>query len=74
MGAIRFICTTDKKSSHYEIHNKVSLAGGAIVREKVRKDTSTDFEGEMEILCEGGTLYRDIKENGWSKTCYLLEV
>ena len=74
MGAIRFICTTDKKSSHYEIHNKVSMAGGAIVREKIRKDTSTTFEGELEILCEGGTLYRDIKENGWSKTCHLLEV
>jgi hypothetical protein len=50
------------------------MAGGAIVREKIRKDTSTDFEGELEILCEGGTLFRDIKENGWSKTCHLLEI
>jgi hypothetical protein len=50
------------------------MAGAAIVREKIRKDTSTDFEGELEILCEGGTLFRDIKENGWSKTCHLLEI
>ena len=44
-----------------------------IVREKIRKDTSTEFEGEMEIVSEGGTLYRDVKENGLGKTAHILE-
>jgi hypothetical protein len=74
MSAIRFVCKTNSKAKHEEIKNRTYLAGGAIVREKIRKDTSTAFEGELEILCEGGTLFRDIKENGWSKTCHLLEV
>jgi hypothetical protein len=50
------------------------MAGGAIAREKIRKDTSTEFDGEMEIVCEGGTLYRDLKDNGLTKTCYLKEL
>jgi len=53
MSAIKFICKTDNKSNHYDIQNKVYLAGGAIIREKIRKDTSSDFEGEMEIMSEG---------------------
>jgi len=73
MAAIRFICTTDSKAKHHEILNKVYLAGGAIVREKIRKDTSTEFEGEMEIVSEGGTLYREVKENGLGKTAHILE-
>ncbi len=68
MAAVRFTCTTDNKAKHYEIKNRVFLAGGAIVREKIRKDTSQDFEGEMEIVSEGGTLYREVKELGLSKT------
>ncbi len=68
MAAVRFACTTDNKAKHYEIKNRVFLAGGAIVREKIRKDTSQDFEGEMEIVSEGGTLYREVKELGLSKT------
>jgi hypothetical protein len=74
MGAVRFVCSTDNKASHYEIHQKVSMAGGAIAREKIRKDTSTEFDGEMEIVCEGGTLYRELKDNGLTKTCYLKEL
>lgn len=73
MAAIRFICTTDSKAKHDEIQNKVYLAGGAIVREKIRKDTSTDFEGEMEIVIEGGSLYREVKENGLGKTAHIIE-
>lgn len=68
MAAIRFVCTTDSKANHYEIKNRVFLAGGAIIREKIRKDTSQDFDGEMEIVSEGGTLYREVKELGLSKT------
>lgn len=64
MAAIKFICKTDNKSKHYDIQNKVYLAGGAIIREKIQRDTSSVFEGEMEIMSEGGTLYRDVKENG----------
>lgn len=73
MAAIRFICTTDSKAKHSEIQNKVYLAGGAIVREKIRKDTSTEFEGEMEIVSEGGSLYREVKENGLGKTAHIIE-
>ncbi len=62
MSAIRFICKTDNKTKHEEIKNRTYLAGGAIVREKVYRDTSSIFEGEMEIVSEGGTLYREAKE------------
>lgn len=68
MAAIRFICTTDNKAKHYEIKNRAYLAGGAILREKIRKDTSQEFDGEMEIVSEGGTLYREVKEMGLTKT------
>jgi hypothetical protein len=68
MAAIRFVCTTDNKAKHYDIKNRAYLAGGAILREKIRKDTSSEFEGEMEIVSEGGTLYREVKELGLSKT------
>lgn len=62
MSAIRFICKTDNKAKHEEIKNRTYFAGGAIVREKVYRDTSSVFEAEMEIVSEGGTLYREAKE------------
>lgn len=62
MSAIRFICKTDNRANHEEIKNRTYLAGGAIVREKVYRDTSSVFEAEMEIVSEGGTLYREAKE------------
>jgi len=74
MSAVRFICKTVTKASHEEVRNKVFLSGGSILREKIRKDTSREFEGEMEIVCEGGTLYRDLKENGLTSTCYLVNL
>lgn len=73
MAAVKFICTTDNKAKHYDIQNKVYLAGGVIVREKIRRDTSSEFEGEMEIISEGGTLYREVKETGLSKTSHIIE-
>jgi hypothetical protein len=62
MTAIRFICKTDNRANHEEIKNRTYLAGGAVVREKVYRDTSSVFEAEMEIVSEGGTLYREAKE------------
>jgi hypothetical protein len=62
MAAIRFICKTDNKAKHEEIKNRAYLAGGAIFREKIYRDTSSVFESEMEIVSEGGTLYREAKE------------
>jgi len=73
MAAVKFICTTDNKAKHYDIQNKVYLAGGVIIREKIRRDTSSEFEGEMEIISEGGTLYREVKETGLSKTAHIIE-
>jgi hypothetical protein len=43
MGAIKFICKTDTKANHNEIKNLTYIAGGAIVREKIYRDTSTNF-------------------------------
>jgi hypothetical protein len=62
MAAIRFVCRTDNKAKHEEVKNRTYLAGGAIVREKIYRDTSSVFEAEMEIVSEGGTLYREAKE------------
>jgi hypothetical protein len=62
MPAIRFVCKTNNKKNHEEIKNRTYLAGGSIVREKVYRDTSSQFEAEMEIVSEGGTLYREAKE------------
>jgi len=66
MAAVKFICKTNNKKNHEAIKGKVYMAGGALLREKIYRDTSTTFESEMEIISEGGTLYRDVKENGLS--------
>jgi hypothetical protein len=73
MGAIKFICKTDSKVNHNEIKNMTYIAGGAIVREKVYRDTSTVFESEMEIVSEGGTLYRQVKELEIGKSVHIIE-
>lgn len=62
MAAVKFICVTESKANHEAIRNLTYLAGGAILREKVRRDSSQAFEAEYEIVCEGGTLYRQVKE------------
>jgi hypothetical protein len=43
------------------------------MREKVYKDTSTEFLSEMEMMSEGGTLYREVKELGLAKSIYIKE-
>ena len=73
MAALRFVCTTDNKASHEEIKRRLYSARGALMREKVYCDTSTDFRAEMEIMSEGGTLYREVKEYGLSKSIYIKE-
>lgn len=66
MAAIKFVCKTNNKANHEDIRRRVYLAGGSIVREKLYKDTSTQFEGLFEIMSEGGTLFREVKELGLS--------
>ena len=61
MGAIKFICKTDNVINHYEIKNKCYLAGAAIIREKV-KDLASGFDAELEVMVEGGTLFKELKE------------
>ena len=73
MTAIRFVCTTDNKTAHEEIKRRLYSARGALMREKVYSDTSTEFRSEMEMMSEGGTLYREVKELGLSKTIYIKE-
>lgn len=73
MAAVRFICKIDNKANHEEVKRRLYLSNGAIVREKVYKDTSTHFESEMEMVSEGGTLYREVKELELSKSIYIIE-
>jgi len=73
MSAIRFVCKTDNKASHEEIKRRLYSARGALMREKVYKDTSTEFESEMEMMSEGGTLYREVKELGLAKSIFIKE-
>lgn len=74
MGAIKFIVTTNNKAHHEEIKRLTYMAGGALVREKIRRDTSSAFEGEIECISEGGTLYRQIKEGGLCSHINLVNV
>ena len=64
MAAVRFTCVTESKVHHETIRNLTFLAGGAILREKVRRDAGGEWEAEFEIVSEGGTLYRQVKEGG----------
>jgi len=73
MGAVKFVCKTNNKSSHEEIKRRLFSARGAIIREKVYKETSVAFESEMEMISEGGTLYREIKELDLATSIYIKE-
>ena len=52
----------NSKESHNEVKRKLYFAGGAVIREKIW-DISSGFQSELEIICEGGTLYRDLKDS-----------
>jgi hypothetical protein len=73
MSAITFVCKVNKKSNHEEIKRMLYVSRGAIVREKIYRDTSTAFESEMEMISEGGTLYRQVKELGLAESIYIRE-
>jgi hypothetical protein len=62
MAAVKFVCKTNDKVKHDDIKKKLYMAGGAIIREKV-KDVKSGFEGELELISEGATLYRTIKDS-----------
>jgi len=62
MAAIKFTCKTSDKESHEEIKRLVYLAGGAITREKVYEMRSS-FSAEIDIVNEGGSLYRQLKDS-----------
>ena len=73
MPAVKFVCKTNSKKNHEEIKRRLYAAHGALIREKVYKETSTDFESEMEMMSEGGTLYREVKELGLALSIYIKE-
>ena len=50
MAAIRFVCTTDNKAAHEEIKRRLYSARGALMREKVYKDTSAEFQSDKEMM------------------------
>lgn len=62
MAAVKFTCVTETRVHHEEIKNLTYLAGGALIREKIRRDSAQGWEAELEIVSEGGTLYRQVKE------------
>ena len=62
MAAVKFTCITESRASHEQIKNMTYLAGGALIREKIYRDSAKGWEAEMEIVSEGGTLYRQVKE------------
>jgi hypothetical protein len=64
MPAVKFVVRTNNRKNHEEIKRRTYLAGGSIMREKIYRDTSQAFEGELEIVSEGGTLFREIRESG----------
>ena len=66
MAALKFECRTNEKAKHEDIKRRTYFSGGTITREKISKDTSSAFEGYLEILVEGRTLYREVKELGLS--------
>jgi hypothetical protein len=62
MAAVKFVCKTNDKVKHDDIKRKLYMVGGAIIREKV-KDVKSGFEGELELISEGATLYRMVKDS-----------
>jgi hypothetical protein len=61
MPAVKFTCATETKANHENIKNLTYLAGGQVIREKVWRDAQQVWEAELEIISEGGTLYRQVK-------------
>ena len=74
MGAVRFVCSVDSKRNHEEIKRLTYLARGNVMREKIYRDKGIEFEGELEVICEGGTLYREIDELGLARSIRLVEL
>lgn len=73
MAAIRFVCYTNNKASHDEVKRKLFFAGGAITREKVR-DLGSGYTSELEMICEGPTLYRELKDSELCVKVSLLDI
>jgi hypothetical protein len=72
MPAVRFHCVTESRTSHEEIKNMLFLAGGALLREKVIKDARGEWRAELELVSEGGTLYRQVKEMKLAISCTII--
>jgi hypothetical protein len=48
------------------------LAGGALLREKVIRDARGEWRAELELVSEGGTLYRQVKEMKLAISCTII--
>jgi hypothetical protein len=72
MPAVRFHCVTESRASHEEIKNMLFLAGGALLREKVIRDARGEWRAELELVSEGGTLYRQVKEMKLAISCTII--
>lgn len=72
MPAVRFHCVTESRDSHEEIKNMLFLAGGALLREKVIRDARGEWRAELELVSEGGTLYRQVKELKLAISCTII--
>jgi hypothetical protein len=55
------------------VKRKLFFAGGAITREKVR-DLGSGYTSELEMICEGPTLYRELKDSELCVKVSLLDI
>jgi len=68
---VKFIVYFNNKEDYYYIKNEVFLARATLLREKVR-ELKDEFGGEIEVVTEGGYLYKLIKQSNRYTRIYLL--
>lgn len=68
---IHFVCHFNNKIMHEEVRQKVRLAKGNIIREKVR-DLKNEYYAEVEIGVHGASLYKEIVDRGFAVKTFLL--
>lgn len=68
---VKFIVHFDSKADYYFIKNEVFLARATLLREKVR-ELKEGLSGEIEVVTEGGYLYKLIKQSARYTKIFLL--
>jgi len=68
---VKFYCTTANKPHYYKLKQKFNFQKAVLLRERVR-DLKDDFHAEFEVVSQGRTLYRDVKQSGLCKNLQLI--